>query len=168
MELFPRACVSETARNLLLKSSAHRLFPDARDPDSSLGGLFLYFSCLKEAHDIVGESNSIDCAYWHAMMHRMEGDGFNAGYWFRRVGPHPIFTALHREASQMGYAPDRAWDPFGFIRFCESASGTKDEGLARRVQLAEWQVMFDYCAAPIRAAADRHSQSHSQSRVAAS
>jgi hypothetical protein len=79
-------------------------------------------------------------------MHRMEGDAYNAGYWFRRIGRHPVFPALARKAARLGYGDGGTWDPFAFIRFCEAAPGTKDEDLARRVQLAEWQLLFDYCA----------------------
>jgi hypothetical protein len=42
-----------------------------------------------------------------------------------------------------------AWDPFRFIDFCERARqmpGSTDEQLAKAVQLAEWQLLFDYCA----------------------
>lgn len=158
MDLFPRSCTSETVRDTLLQTDAHALFPNARDPESALSGLFLYFSCLKEAHDLVHHFETADGEYWHGIMHRMEGDAYNAGYWFRRVGQHPVFPALALEAGQLGYgagqlgfASGHDWDPFAFIRFCEASSQTKDEEIAKRVQLAEWQLLFDYCAAPVRA-----------------
>lgn len=146
MDLFPRARLSETVRDRLLKADARDMFPDARDPESALSGLFLYFSCLTEAHDLLHHFATFDSAYWHGIMHRMEGDAYNAGYWFRRVGHHPIYPSLASEAAALGYAPGREWDPFAFIRFCETSANSKDENLARRVQLAEWQLLFDYCA----------------------
>jgi hypothetical protein len=153
MDLYPRACASEAVRDKLLKSDAGALFPGARDPESALSGLFLYFSCLTEAHDLLHHFATLDGAYWHGIMHRMEGDAYNAGYWFRRIGAHPAFPRLQQEAAQLGYAhggkPGREWDPFAFIRFCEASQGTSDEDLAKRVQLAEWQVLFEYCAAPV-------------------
>ena len=161
MDLYPRQCASETVRDLLLKADARALFPGARDPESALSGLFLYFSCLTEAHDLLHHFATADGAYWHGIMHRMEGDGYNAGYWFRRVGAHAVFPALHRDAGQLGYAPvskpGGEWDPFAFIRFCEASRGTKDEELAKRVQLAEWQVLFEFCAAPVYATTDSRS-----------
>ncbi len=42
-------------------------------------------------------------------------------------------------------------DPFAFIDFCEQARrrpGSESEQLALRIQLAEWQILFDYCAGP--------------------
>jgi hypothetical protein len=155
MPLFPRSCASEKACRLLLSAKANEMLPGARDASSALGGLLLYFSCLTEAHDVVQAIPTADGAYWHGIMHRMEGDAFNAGHWFRRMGPHPIFPSLHREAAQLGYEQAPAWDPLAFIRFCEplgkSPGGETDaERLAKEIQLAEWQLLFDYCARPVR------------------
>jgi hypothetical protein len=155
MELYPRVCASETVREFLLKTDAHSLFPGARDPESALSGLFLYFSCLTEAHELLHHFATVDGACWHGIMHRMEGDAYNAGYWFRRVGRHPVFPALHRETSQLGYAQGQDWDPFAFIQFCEASARANDDDLAKRVQLAEWQLLFEYCAAPTSRVAAR-------------
>jgi hypothetical protein len=156
MELFPRACTSEATRRLLVSADPHELFPGARDPESALSGLFLYFSCLKEAHDLLHlDLGSPDGGYWHAIMHRMEGDAFNADYWFRYIGRHPLFPALAREAAKIGYLPGADWDPFAFVRYCGASAKANDDDLARRVQLVEWQLLFDYCAAPSAAAAGR-------------
>jgi hypothetical protein len=158
MELFPRSCASETVRATLMDADARALFPGARDPESAMSGLFLYFSCLKEAHDLVHMFDTVDGAYWHGIMHRMEGDAGNAAYWFRHVGAHAVFPALSREAAELGFAKVSSpgtWDPFAFIRFCETSVRTKDDDLARRVQLAEWQLLFDYCATPVHTTADK-------------
>jgi hypothetical protein len=148
MELFPRNCASETARQLLLKADARGLFPGARSPEAALSGLFLYFSCLAESHELSQRIDTPDGAYWHGIMHRMEGDGSNAGYWFRRVPTHPVYAPLARHAARLGYGSAGEWDPFAFIRFCESSAREKQDDLAKRVQLAEWQLLFDYCATP--------------------
>jgi hypothetical protein len=109
--------------------------------------MFLYFGCLTEAHDLLHRFQTHDGAYWHGIMHRMEGDSYNAGYWFRRIGKHAIFPELHREAARLGYVQSgNEWDPFAFIRFFE---GKTNEDLAKRVQSAEWQLLFDYCVVPV-------------------
>ena len=158
MDLFPKKCTNEDVRHMLLKADADRLFAGARDPESALSGLFLYFSCLKEAHDLLHTFGGIDGAYWHGIMHRMEGDAFNANYWFRRIPAHPVFPALRREAAELGYAPSgREWDPFAFTAFCAVSA---NEDLAKRIQLAEWQLLFDYCAAPVYAVQSNQVAAH--------
>jgi hypothetical protein len=79
----------------------------------------------------------------------MEPDPGNAAYWFRRTGRHAVFPKLCAEAAGAGYGAGREWDPFGFIEYCESARKrpqSEEEALAMRVQLIEWQLLFDYCA----------------------
>jgi hypothetical protein len=42
------------------------------------------------------------------------------------------------------------WDPFAFIELCERARrnpGSVSQVKAFEVQLAEWQLLFDFCAA---------------------
>jgi hypothetical protein len=46
-------------------------------------------------------------------------------------------------ALDLGYR----WDPVGFAEYASTARpGSKEEDLAIRVQLAEWRILFDYCA----------------------
>ncbi|MFC5451734.1 hypothetical protein [Paenibacillus aestuarii] len=57
-------------------------------------GLFLLNESLDKSHDIAQEITNTSGSYWHAIMHRMEGDYSNAKYWFHDVGHHPIFSNL--------------------------------------------------------------------------
>jgi hypothetical protein len=42
------------------------------------------------AHDIAQDMPGRDGAWLHAYLHRVEGDAFNAGYWYRRADrPEP-------------------------------------------------------------------------------
>jgi len=44
------------------------------------------------AHRLVMGDNSRDAAWVHAYLHRVEGDGGNAGYWYRQARK-PVATA---------------------------------------------------------------------------
>jgi hypothetical protein len=146
MPLAMKECSSEAARERLRTASAARLFAGARAPEAALSGLYVYFSCFEEAHSIAQDIATPEGSYWHGIVHRQEPDAGNAAYWFRQVGPHPIFPALARATGQEG-----PWDPFAFIEMCEQARrqpGSELETRAREIQRIEWQLLFDYCARP--------------------
>jgi hypothetical protein len=148
MPLVAKGCASEEARATLNRWKAPDLFPKARSPEGAMAGLYLYFSCQAEAHAIAQDLNTTEGTFWHGIVHRQEPDAFNSGYWFRRVGKHPVFSALRDEARGLGYDSGQQWDPLAFIEYCEAARvrpGSKEEGLAMQVQLVEWQLLFDYC-----------------------
>jgi len=129
MPLAPSGCSSTEARTELNRHKARDLFPHAVSSEGALAALYLCF--------------------WHAIMHRQEPDAANAAYWFRQVGRHPIFSDLGIEAQKAGFDTSADWDPFAFIDFCEAARatpGSQEEDLARKLQLIEWQLLFDYCA----------------------
>src|SRR5581483_7947976 len=121
MPLAPCGDTSGEARGELRHITASRLFPQARAADAAMSGLFLYFSCLDEAHRIAQDISSQEGSYWHAIMHRQEPDPDNSAYWFRSVGRHAIFPALREEAAAAGYNSGPTWDPFRFIDYFEAA-----------------------------------------------
>jgi hypothetical protein len=133
-------CVSEAAREKLRGSKL---------PALVRCGLYLYLSCLDEAHKIAQDIPSTTGSYWHGILHRQEPDFGNAAYWFRRVGRHEIFPALREKA--VNTLPERfggaSWDPFRFIDACEEVHREPDRKLEqalREIQRAEWQLLFDY------------------------
>ena len=147
------SCTNEEARLLLKTKRAREWFPESRSPEGALSGLWLYFSCFDEAHQIAQDLATAEGSYWHGILHRLEPDPGNAGYWFRRVGAHPVFPALRDAAAELAgsFHPGDRWDPFAFIDFCENARrqpGSPEEQTAREIQRAEWQLLFDYCGGP--------------------
>lgn len=153
MPLASGTCSSTEARRLLEASSAAELFPGARAPEAALSGLWLYFSCLDESHTLSQAIHTRDGSFWHGIMHRQEPDPGNAGYWFHKVSSHATFPLIAEAARELGYKVGSSWDPFAFIDFVEKARrrpGSADEDLALRVQRAEWQILFDYCASGSR------------------
>ena len=125
--------------------------------------LWLHHDYLDESHRISQTLEDRDGSYWHALMHRREPDPQNAKYWFRRVGTHPVYPALQAatlelaETDTFATEPDRPklgaltadgeWDPIAFVDLCESASrgDASQQLLCRRIQLCEWQLLFDHC-----------------------
>ena len=105
-------------------------------------GLFNYFGLWNEAHELAQNIETADGSYWHGIVHRQEPDAGNAGYWFRRVGAHPIFPALRARAVEIGYPAGAQWDPIAFIEYCERQPGQ----IARDMERAEWELLFDHCA----------------------
>lgn len=49
------------------------------------------------AHGIVQDEPGRDAAWVHAHLHRIEGDRWNAGYWYRQAGKGPSSATLEEE-----------------------------------------------------------------------
>jgi hypothetical protein len=149
-------CEQQATR--LLSTPATRLFPKARAPEPAAAGLALYLNCWSRAHEIAQDLEGPEGSYWHAIVHRMEPDTWNSGYWFQRVGRHPIFTALQSRAEDIvrsnggsGIVLKREWDPKAFIDVCESARrqpGSALEQAAIEIQFAEWELLMRWCSEP--------------------
>src|SRR4051794_28301570 len=54
------------------------------EAQAMLAGLWLWLDGLDEAHRIVQDLIGPTGAFWHAIMHRLEGDFSNAKYWYDR------------------------------------------------------------------------------------
>lgn len=149
-------CSPKEARSALEQHKAFDLFPDAAAPQAALAGLWVYFSCFDQAHQLAQDIETPEGSYWHAILHRQEPDPDNAAYWFRQVGSHPVFAGLRNAAARIieqypgaGFGVAGHWDAFAFVEFCEQAPrkpGTDAERAALEIQRAEWQLLFDYCA----------------------
>jgi hypothetical protein len=129
---------------------------DAGMADACRAGLWLYHNFLDESHQISQDLHTPTGSYWHALMHRREPDFSNAAYWFRRVGSHPVFEALCRDAAKLAAdAPpaagflhtQSAWDPFAFVDLCAAALAGRApcEALCQQIQKREWELLFDWC-----------------------
>jgi hypothetical protein len=141
-------------RGRLEALTAEQAFAQAgplRDRDMAsacCAGLWLYHDFLDESHTISQAIATATGSYWHGLMHRREPDAGNAAYWFRRVGEHPIFEALAKEAQNLHLRlRSNRWNPFDFIDLCEQhrGTGTEEEMRLRKVQQREWDLLFDWC-----------------------
>lgn len=51
----------------------------------------------EEAHNLVQDDVSKEAAWVHAYLHRVEGDRFNADYWYSRADKRSATGDLHKE-----------------------------------------------------------------------
>lgn len=100
-------------------------------PRELAAGLWLYIDDLERSHALSQNLLSATGSYWHAIMHRREGDFSNAKYWYRKVGRHPVLDELD-------------YDPFSFTDDCESDQGQNSPTLVD-MQRREWRALFDWC-----------------------
>ena len=125
----------------LRKGGDEALFKPAAVPHPSfarlcVAGLWLANDCLDECHTIAQSDEGPEGSWWHAILHRREGDYSNSKYWYRRVGSHAEFQKIGR------------WDPFDFVDRCEAAArgAARGEGAGLvQLQAREFMVLFEYC-----------------------
>lgn len=141
------ACDRATA---LIARGGAGLFTGCRAPDAAVAGLYVRAGCWKEAHETAQNDETREGSYWHAIVHREEPDPANSAWWFGRVGEHPIFPALCAAAAGAGVPVGAKWNPTAFIDLCEKARaqpGSELDRQCRQIRDAEWQLLFDWCAA---------------------
>lgn len=130
---------------------------------SCLAGLWLLHDFLDEAHRIVQAIERPEASYWHAIVHRREGDYSNTKYWNREAGELPIFaelaefvrtTASQRNAKAIRLVLDSAgnWEPDRWVDAYRDAYRNRapfDEPSfvqwAIDLQQTEWQILMHYC-----------------------
>ena len=96
-------------------------------------GLWLYIDDLHRSHTVSQHLETPTSAFWHAIMHRREGDFANSHYWFRKTGLHPAMTLIP------GY------DPHELVDEVAAHHGHNPESLVSRQRL-EWTSLFKWCA----------------------
>lgn len=122
-------------------------------------GLLLLNDDLHASHDIAQHIKTSTGSFWHAIMHRREGDAGNANYWWRLAGEHPAFEPLFENASK--YLQERKedealafatkmrqegkWSPVDFVRACSNAGG--DGEWLRGLQVVEMTTLLGWCRA---------------------
>lgn len=135
-------------RDLPLESAMPHLLPKRPHPVSGtaafqqmlheishpglLAGLWLFVDDLDASHRISQTQDDATGCFWHAIMHRREGDFSNSKYWFRRAELHPAMERVE------GY------DPYRFVDDVAAASG--DPAHLVDLQRREWMALFTWCA----------------------
>jgi hypothetical protein len=137
---------------------AHAPLADEDIAAASIAGLWLVHDFLDESHTISQNIETPTGSFWHGIMHRREGDFSNARYWLRRVGAHEVLNELGAVVANMGQdaatiaiadrlASGGQFDPYAMVDLCQSArrGAGPEEEFCRRVQQAEWELLFDFC-----------------------
>ena len=143
-----------------LKRSDWSELARARDGELLRAGALWLHGFLDESHSIAQGIASAEGSYWHALMHRSEGDFSNSKYWYRQVGRHAIFPDLLRAAKQLEINPQSKlapmhelleWDPFRFVDAVEQATRreTEDRVLVQAIAREEYSLLMSFCLASV-------------------
>jgi hypothetical protein len=153
----------ESARTSLERATLDAAFAHAKVVDRDmalccLAGVWLLHDFLVESHTISQGVETGSGSFWHGVMHRREGDFSNAKYWFRRVGSHDVLDELGDHVIAFGddaasqplaerIAPKGQFDSYTMVDACQAAirQGGAAEAFCRRVQQAEWELLFAHC-----------------------
>lgn len=122
--------------------------PALRERPDLAAGLWLYVDELDRSHRISQQSHTPTGSYWHAIMHRREGDFSNSKHWYRRTGKHPAMNRIHAAGGGAGAGTQEGgYDPFAFVDRVERAhaDGRSDPELVG-LQHREWLALFEWCA----------------------
>lgn len=160
--LVPRQTGSADAGQKLAAMSPADCFSgrigSADDAASVLSGLWLWQDYLDESHHVSQQIQSATGSFWHAIMHRREGDFWNSKYWYARCENHPAYAVLAAQAREiLDRAPANksllrltlsGWQPNAFVDLVEEVHNQTNDprhAVAVSLQQLEWRVLFDHC-----------------------
>jgi len=91
-------------------------------------GIYLYVDELDRSHTLSQRIETDLGAYWHAVMHRREGDFSNSRYWLNRIVRMPDLRIAD-------------YDAYAFLQAVAEAEG--DPPALVELQRAEWSALMD-------------------------
>jgi hypothetical protein len=151
------------AKALLATATPRRLLmkPPVREQEAEalLAGLWLWHDWLEPSHTISQGIASATGSFWHAILHRREGDFSNSKYWYAQARSHPILPSLSVRASALinPLPADKSllrlvykgWSPEAFVDLVEQVHQAPEDpryGTLVALQQLEWRALFDHCA----------------------
>jgi len=121
-----------------------------------LSGLWLWHDWLDESHTISQNIHTATGSYWHAIMHRREGDFSNSKYWYAKCASHPVKKAIAPRAAEIVRGSKVAqlvsdvllggFDPNALVDLAEDITRVGDDPRRETVialQKAEWEALFE-------------------------
>jgi len=135
------------------------------DAAAVMSGLWLRHDWLDESHRISQGIDTETGSFWHAIMHRREGDFSNSKYWYHRCESHPVLRTIGIQAADVinPHPADKGlfriiaqgWNPSAFVDLVQQVHANPDDPrhrIAVAIQQIEWRVLFEHCT---RAASGR-------------
>jgi hypothetical protein len=135
--------------------------PPARPEEAEglLAGLWLWHDWLEPSHTIAQGIASATGSFWHAILHRREGDFSNSKYWYARAKGHPMMPVLSGRASALlnPLPADKSllrlvyngWSPEAFVDLVQAIHQDPNDpryGTVVALQQLEWRVLFEHGA----------------------
>lgn len=122
-------------------------------------GIWLWLGQLDEAHRLAQKIETPTGAFWHAIMHRLEGDFSNSKYWLARCSDHPARQAIANNVSvvlndlpadkRLLRLTNDGWNGSYLVDLAQQYHDRMEDPFARvvvTVQQIEWRVLIEYCA----------------------
>ena len=133
-------------------------FGNLKNHDLLRAGAFWLYGFLEESHEIAQGIHSPEGSYWHALMHRSEGDFSNSMYWYSKVGSHRIFPALRNEVEKLSSSGEKSqqllktllsdseWNPRRLVDLCEQASigAFTEASVLQQVTALEYNLLMEH------------------------
>lgn len=111
-------------------------------------GLWLYVDELDKSHACSQALPGPTGSYWHAIMHRREGDFPNAKYWYRKAGAHPAMNHIDLAGGMAAGSDMAEYDPLAFVDRVARADARHEPDSPDLVALQhhEWKALFEWSA----------------------
>ena len=122
--------------------------PAIRERPTIQAGLWLYVDDLEKSHAISQNLSRPSGSFWHAIMHRREGDFSNSHHWYRKAGQHPAMNRIDTSGGGGGAGTAiGTYDPHAFVDRVERAvHHSSDSPDLVAMQRMEWVALFQWCA----------------------
>ena|SRR5438067_1778418 len=128
------------------------------DAKALLAGLWLWHDWLDESHTISQGIAGPTGSFWHAIMHRRQGDFSNSKYWYARCAGHPVLQVMAAQSPGVlnPQVPHKSlirlmqggWNPSALVDLVEEVHeqpGDPRRAVAVSLQQLEWRLLFDHC-----------------------
>ncbi len=121
--------------------------PALKGKQTIAAGLWLYIDDLARSHGISQNLNRPSGSFWHAIMHRREGDFTNSHHWYRKAGKHPVLTRIDSGGGGAGAGTGiGSYEPHAFVDRVERAVAQDSESTDLvAMQRLEWIALFEWC-----------------------